>query len=183
MWKVKERMVEKGGSRYFVYLIISPVKIALFLGAMVGTIKNESLHFLQVVIPWYTGAISSPSDLTTHFSASFGTHQFSVIEVGHSYTIMHPSIMQVMSGEANDAPNFVDGFLIRAAYVLSDSTRHPMLLLITQAATSDCTTPPTGLLRLCCLHLCQVCRQGSDPGVQFLATNQVPHPIPASPPA
>ena len=43
MWKVKERMVEKGGSRFFVYLIISPIKIALFLGAMVGTTKNEGL--------------------------------------------------------------------------------------------------------------------------------------------
>ena len=90
---------------------------------------------MQVVIPWYTEAISSPSDLATHFSASFGTHQFSVIEVRHSYT-SHKPISQVMSGEANDAPNFVDGFLIRAAYVLSDNTRHPMLLLITQATTA-----------------------------------------------
>ena len=36
---------------------------------------------LKVVIPWYTGAISNPSDLKDYFYASFNTHQFSVIEV------------------------------------------------------------------------------------------------------
>ena len=39
---------------------------------------------LQVVIPWYTGAISNPSDLKDYFFTSFHTHQFSVIEVDSS---------------------------------------------------------------------------------------------------
>ena len=37
LWKVKERMTERGGNRYFTYLLIAPVKIGLFLGAMVSS--------------------------------------------------------------------------------------------------------------------------------------------------
>ena len=39
---------------------------------------------LKVMIPWYTGAISNPSDLKDYFFTSFHTHQFSVIEVDSS---------------------------------------------------------------------------------------------------
>ena len=51
----------------------------------------SSIELLKVVIPWYTGAISNPSDLKNYFHASFNTHQFSVIEVSKlSLIYPHP---------------------------------------------------------------------------------------------
>ena len=94
-------MTERGGNRYFTYLLIAPVKIGLFLGAMVSSpfsafLGKSTLQYCcmplpynksqfctpwQVVIPWYSGAIQQPSDLATHFYSSFNSHQFTVAEV------------------------------------------------------------------------------------------------------
>ena len=41
----------------------------------------SSCSSIKVMIPWYTKAISNPSDLKDYFFESFNTHQFSVLEV------------------------------------------------------------------------------------------------------
>ena len=70
-------------------MIISPIKIGIFLGAAVCISRRRkffkmvsSYSSLKVVIPLYiTKVISSPSDLKDYFFESFNTHQFSVLEV------------------------------------------------------------------------------------------------------
>ena len=69
-------------------MIISPIKIGIFLGAAVCISRRRkffkmvsSYSSLKVVIPWYTESISNPSDLKDYFFESFNTHQFSVLEV------------------------------------------------------------------------------------------------------
>ena len=70
-------------------MIISPIKIGIFLGAAVCISRRRkffklvsSYSSLKVVIPLYiTKVISNPSDLKDYFFESFNTHQFSVLEV------------------------------------------------------------------------------------------------------
>ena len=70
-------------------MIISPIKIGIFLGAAVCISRRRkffkmvsSYSSLKVVIPLYiTKTISNPSDLKDYFFESFNTHQFSVLEV------------------------------------------------------------------------------------------------------
>ena len=70
-------------------MIISPIKIGIFLGAAVCISRRRtffkmvfSFSSLKVVIPLYiTKVISNPSDLKDYFFESFNTHQFSVLEV------------------------------------------------------------------------------------------------------
>ena len=70
-------------------MIISPIKIGIFLGAAVciSRIRKffkmvSSYSSIKVVIPLYiTESISNPSDLKDYFFESFNTHQFSVLEV------------------------------------------------------------------------------------------------------
>ena len=70
-------------------MIISPIKIGIFLGAAVCISRRRKFFkmvsrysSLKVVIPLYiTESISNPSDLKDYFFESFNTHQFSVLEV------------------------------------------------------------------------------------------------------
>lgn len=107
LWRVKERQTEQGGSRYFVYLLLAPLKTAVFLAAM-------------VLISWATGAISQPSDLATHFVESFGTHKYAVSEV-----------LEDQVSNTYDA-----GLQIRHTYLLSDDGKHAMWLLVLQICSS-----------------------------------------------
>ena len=73
MWEMKTELIEK--SRYFTYLFIAPLKIAVFFGSMVlitflrGTVtnQNESLDYFDIM---FDG-----------FLTSFGNHNYTVRQI------------------------------------------------------------------------------------------------------
>ena len=83
MWKMKKEMIET--SRYFIYLIISPLKIGMFFGCM-------------LLITYFNGAVTNNNDdldffdiIFDGFLNSFGNHTYFVREVEEE-SISYPSL-------------------------------------------------------------------------------------------
>merc|ERR1711892_234093 len=108
LWRIKRRMIDKGGCRYATYFMISPLKIATFLGAM-------------VVITWQTGAINQPSDLVDYFDASWNDHTYQVAEV---------------VGDTLPDGDFDSGFVTLLHVKIDDPSRHALWVLLIQIFTA-----------------------------------------------
>ena len=111
LWGVKERMIAHRGSRFIVYSVIVPFKIAVFLG-------------LMVYLTWVTGAVDSPSDLLDYFTQSFSVHDYRVVE------LQSQVIPEGGDGGYNDA--IMSALII----VKSDPAKHALWVLLVNIISS-----------------------------------------------
>ena len=109
LWSIKKEMIDRAGTRYFIYAIVTPFKIVTFLGSM-------------VIITWQTGMIKNPSNLTDYFSESFGNHTFKVTTVEWN--------------NINGLSSFMDGVTEKTSYLPFDDTYHATWVLLIQIFTS-----------------------------------------------
>ena len=97
-----------------------------------------------MVIPWYTGAISNPSDLKNYFYASFNTHQFSVVEVlvfldfcstyptSLGINFMDLDLYKVINENVSGGSNIIDGIYKQTAWLINDPGIHVTKIIIIQ---------------------------------------------------
>ena len=98
----------KQATRDRMYTIITPIKLATF-------------YISMVLMAWLTNIIDKPSQMTEFFQRSFGNHTYRVSSLE----------LDVVGGDETE-----DGTLNKVFFILSDSSQHPLWVLLVQIGAS-----------------------------------------------